>query len=68
MPLSAEAVKKFQQIHREMYGTEISYEDAAIYGRQLVELVRLVYKPIPRKDYEAFKVHEETKVNQPTGK
>jgi len=43
MSLSEKAIKEFQEIYKKEYGKEITYEDAAEAGRNLVGLFEILY-------------------------
>jgi hypothetical protein len=45
--LSDEAVKEFQEIYKKEFGEKIYYEDANKRGTELIELFRVIYRPIP---------------------
>lgn len=46
--------KKFQEAYKLETGQEISSENAFECVRNLVELLRRVYRPIKKKDYKTF--------------
>lgn len=46
--LTDDQIKKFQQIHKEYFGTEISREEAYKSGSALIRLMQLIYKPVPK--------------------
>lgn len=48
--LSEESVEKFRELYRARFGEEISKDEAYERGTRLLNLVRLVYRPIPRAD------------------
>jgi hypothetical protein len=54
MELTNEQIEKFQQLYKQRFGEDISYEEAADRGLKLVRLVRLVYKPITKEQYKRF--------------
>jgi hypothetical protein len=54
MELTNEQIEKFQELYKQQFGEEISYEEAADRGLKLVRLVRLVYKPITKEQYKRF--------------
>ena len=43
--LSQQAIMEYQQLYKQAYGKEISYEDAADQGARLVALVKAVLYP-----------------------
>ncbi|EKE21323.1 MAG: hypothetical protein ACD_7C00280G0003 [uncultured bacterium] len=56
--LEKDSVEKFQEIYKQETGNEIAYQEALIMAEQIIELVRLVYHPIKRTDYEKWKKSE----------
>lgn len=46
--LSREAILEYQQIYKEIYGKEISFEKASEGGEKLLRLFKLIYIPIPK--------------------
>jgi len=46
--------RKFQKLYNTETGKEISLDEAFNCARKLVEMVRLVYRPIKKSDYEKF--------------
>ena len=44
-------IQKFQALYQERFGEEISREEAIERGTRLIQLVRLVYKPITKAEY-----------------
>ncbi len=48
--LSNESIKEYQKIYKKKFGEEISYEGARKQGTDLVELMKLVYKPIKKSE------------------
>jgi len=47
MILPKEAVLEYQQIYKDQFGTEISYDEALKQGTELINLLKIVYRPIP---------------------
>lgn len=47
--LSDEAIKQYQEIYKKKFGQEISEKEAREQGENLIRLIRVVYKPIPKK-------------------
>jgi hypothetical protein len=47
-------VEKFIQLHKENTGEELSYGEALENLIKTVEIVREIYKPIKKDDYEKF--------------
>lgn len=47
-------VEKFQELIKKEYGIELSYAEALGNAVKLVEMIRQIYKPIKKEDYEAF--------------
>lgn len=52
MQLTQAQIRKFQAIYKEYFSVELSEDEAVEKGSQLVALLRKVYKPIPRNEYE----------------
>jgi hypothetical protein len=52
--LTDEQIKKFQALHKERFGSEISREDAYEQGVKLVRLMAVVHKPMTKEEYEAI--------------
>lgn len=50
MHLSKNTVEEFQEIYKEEYGINISYEEAETQALRVLRLFSLIYKPI--KNYE----------------
>lgn len=50
MSLSKQAIDKFKAIYKEEFGEEISYEEARHKAERLINLLRVIYRPIP--DYK----------------
>ncbi len=46
--------KQFQMLYEKETGEKISLEEAFSCAESLVEMVRLVYKPIKKADFEKF--------------
>ncbi|OGK11319.1 hypothetical protein A2768_01515 [Candidatus Roizmanbacteria bacterium RIFCSPHIGHO2_01_FULL_37_16] len=44
--LSKEAVIEYQQVYKKIYGKEISYEKALEQGTKLIELFKIINKPL----------------------
>jgi len=59
MLLTKEQVEKFQEIYRKSFGEEISYQDALAGGISLVNLMKIIYKPITQKDYDDLQKRKE---------
>ncbi|MFA5386307.1 MAG: hypothetical protein WC297_01375 [Candidatus Paceibacterota bacterium] len=50
--LSDEQIKKYQMLHKNRYGTEISREEAYTRGAQLLRLIELIYKPMTEEEFQ----------------
>lgn len=46
--LSREDVERFRELYAQVYGENISQEEAQEKSTRLFDLVRLVYRPIPK--------------------
>jgi len=55
MQLSSKAIEDFKKIHLKKFGVLLTNDEANRLGIELLEFFRLIYKPIPKKDYEYFK-------------
>jgi hypothetical protein len=55
MSITKEDVLTFQKLYKMETGKEISYAEAQNCAIKLVEIIRLVYRPIKKKDFEKFK-------------
>jgi hypothetical protein len=53
--ISDEAVKEYQKIYKKQFGKEISKDEARLQGGKLIQLFKVIYRPIPKeketKDY-----------------
>jgi len=54
MGITKEDVEKFQELYKIETGKDICYAEAQNCAIKLVEMIRLVYRPIKKKDYEKF--------------
>ena len=52
--INEEHLSKFQQLYRERFGRTISRDEALAKGIELIELIKLIYKPITREEYRQF--------------
>lgn len=59
MVLSEGDIIKFQTIHREVFGTEISKEAAYEQGIKLVRLMSIIYKPMTQQEFDDVHNHWE---------
>lgn len=60
--LSEERVKQFQALYKKRYGKEISYQDALEQGTKLISLLKIIYKPMSKAEFDQLaKRKEETK-------
>lgn len=62
MSLTKKQVENFQDIYRESFGREISYQDALEEGVKLVRLMEIVYKPIIQREMNDLKEGRTQKV------
>lgn len=58
--LSDEAVAEYQRIYKKHYGKEISKAEAIEQGQNLINLFKVIYKPLP-KSVEVKKEKKELK-------
>jgi hypothetical protein len=52
--LSDEQIKQFQDLYKNHFGKEIGREEAIQKGNQLINIVKLTYKPMTEKEYQQF--------------
>lgn len=55
MQLSHKAITDFKWIYLEKFNQQLSDEEANKLGVELLEFFKLIYKPIPKNEYENFK-------------
>jgi len=53
--LSDKAIKEFKKIYADVYGREISEDEAQSLGLELLTFFKLIYKPIPSDGTELAK-------------
>ena len=53
MQLQDKQVRAFQKIYQEQFGEDIGMEEAGAMANQFVQLVKAVYKPINKNEYES---------------
>lgn len=53
MKIDDKALNEFQKLYEEQFGERLSKDDAFQKAHKLLQLVKLVYKPIPKKSVEA---------------
>jgi hypothetical protein len=51
MNLSETAIKELKEIYHRQYGEPISDEEAQEMGQRLIALFKVIYRPIPGKDF-----------------
>ena len=49
--ISSEQLKEFKKIYKKEFGEDISDEDALESATKLIEMVKLIYRPIKKSDY-----------------
>lgn len=52
MVLSDDNIRQFQAIHKELFGKEISKQDAYEQGIKLLRLLSIVYKPMTKMEFD----------------
>ncbi len=57
MVLSGKNISSFQTLYKEEFKEEISEEEAYYQAVKLIELVRVIYKPITKEDYKKYKTN-----------
>lgn len=53
--LSEKEIKEYQRIHKEVYGTEISYQEAYDQGLRLINFISLLLKIEMRNNPEKYR-------------
>lgn len=46
--LSDKAIEEYRRIYKKRYGKEISVKEAVEQGQNLINLFKVIYKPIPK--------------------
>ncbi|MFA5232523.1 MAG: hypothetical protein WC410_02560 [Candidatus Paceibacterota bacterium] len=60
--ISEKALKEYKAIYKKEYGVDLSDEEALEQATKLLNLMKIIYKPISKEDYEKLqKRREETK-------
>jgi hypothetical protein len=60
--ISEEALKEFKAIYKKEFGVDLSDKDALESATKLLNLMKAVYKPMTKEEYEKIeKRREETK-------
>jgi hypothetical protein len=60
--ISGKALKEFKVIYKNQFNIELSDRDALEKATKLLNLIRAVYRPMTKEDYEKIQKHrEETK-------
>jgi len=59
MQLSQKAISDFKQIYLKKFNQQLNDEKANELGVELLEFFMLIYRPIPKKDYE--RLYQNTK-------
>jgi len=54
MRIDDEQIQKFQQLCKDHFSQDITREQALEYGTQLVNLMKLIYKPIRESDLKKY--------------
>lgn len=57
MLLSDKQISSFQEIYKLEFGEEISKEEAYEQGMKLLQLVKIVYQPMTKKEYKLVQAH-----------
>ena len=60
--ISEERLKEFKKIYKKRFGKRLSGQDALEEATKLLNLVKIVYRPMTKKEYDKVqKRREETK-------
>lgn len=61
MQISDEKIEEYRKIYKEEFGKEISKEEARRQGTNLVNLMKLIYKPITKEEAAKFGLKDQGK-------
>ncbi|MFA5208389.1 MAG: hypothetical protein WC428_07150 [Candidatus Paceibacterota bacterium] len=60
--ISEKALKEYKAIYKKEYGINLSDKEATEQATKLLSLMKVIYRPISKEDYEKFQKHrKETK-------
>ena len=54
MKLTSKHIADFQQLYFEEYGITLSEDEALERSTKLIELIRIIHKPITKEDYKKY--------------
>lgn len=54
MKLSDQKIKEFQELYKQKFGEELDHGTASFMANRLVGMMKLVYKPIRKKEFNRF--------------
>lgn len=54
MRIPEKYIEEYMVLYKKRFGKEISYQKALEDGTKLLNLMKLIYKPISKKDYEKY--------------
>ena len=57
--ISNEELEEFKAIYKKRFGTELSNQDALEKATRLLTLMKIVYKPMTREEYDAVQKRRE---------
>ncbi len=57
MKLTSKHIADFQQLYLEEYGITLSEDEALERSTKLIELIRIIHKPITKEDYKKYKTN-----------
>lgn len=63
MSISEKHIKEYQALYKKEFGRDVSYNEADKQLSNLVNLLKIIYKPIKKKDFERFS-RKEPEANQ----
>lgn len=58
--LSSKEITKFQLLYKKRFNRDISYEEAMEKGIKLVHLMKIIYKPMSKTDYQKLEKNVKT--------
>lgn len=56
MRLTDKHISDFQKLYLEEYGVTLSEDEALERSTKLIELIRIIYKPISKEDHTKYKI------------
>jgi len=57
--ISEKALKEYKAIYKKEYGVDLPDEEALEQATKLLNLMKIIYRPISKEDYEKLQKHRE---------